>query len=210
MDTQPDNSAAYALSPSPSPTVYHFSDSAHLPWIAMSKELRAGANKIGGYPSDFLWATTDGRGDRTATAMVGYRKGQTLLVRFTLSETDFRLWPDILADHPEWTTEHRTRLERIAVNRGVSPDTWRCRDKPLPLSSAIKIEGKHYSSQAWKPLPLLIVELADDIRGIVFNEMLYAAQRVTLPSGVIAHHVAQPLPIDPTDFEHASMREMYL
>ena len=33
--------------------VYHFTDSAHLPWILSDGELRPGANKIGGYPA--LW-----------------------------------------------------------------------------------------------------------------------------------------------------------
>jgi hypothetical protein len=48
--------------------VYHFTDSAHLPWILSDGELRAGANKIGGYPApEFVWATTEDRGSRTAT-----------------------------------------------------------------------------------------------------------------------------------------------
>ena len=59
--------------------LYHFTDTAHLPWIFMAGELRPGLNRIGNYPSpEFVWATTDARGDRSAAASKqGVREGLT-------------------------------------------------------------------------------------------------------------------------------------
>ena len=43
--------------------IYHFTDSARLPWIWAVGELRPGRNQIGGMPFDFLWATTNRQGE---------------------------------------------------------------------------------------------------------------------------------------------------
>jgi hypothetical protein len=48
--------------------VYHFTDTTRLPWIIDSGELQPGKNRIGGYPLDFLWATSSLNGDRTSSA----------------------------------------------------------------------------------------------------------------------------------------------
>jgi hypothetical protein len=68
-------------------TVFHFTDTARLPWILATGELRPGRNAIWDFPSaDFLWATTDARGDRTASVdRKALRKGFTREVRFTLT-----------------------------------------------------------------------------------------------------------------------------
>ena len=79
-------------------TVYHFTDTARLPWILQSGELRPGANRIGGFPHpDFLWATTSERGARSAAAsMQGFRTGLTRMVRFILHADDFEAWRDMV------------------------------------------------------------------------------------------------------------------
>jgi hypothetical protein len=42
--------------------LYHYSDTARLPWILDTGDLRVGRNKIGNFPDpDFLWATPRGR-----------------------------------------------------------------------------------------------------------------------------------------------------
>jgi hypothetical protein len=77
--------------------VYHFTSTAHLPWIIDAGELRAGANKVGRFPDpDFLWATTCEAGDDTATGNrndAGFRSGDTIhRVRdsVAMSERNFR------------------------------------------------------------------------------------------------------------------------
>jgi hypothetical protein len=74
--------------------LYHHTDTAHLPWILTTNELRPGRSSIGGFPNpDFLWATTDAQGDRTSMAGHSrelYRRGVICAVRFTLAADEAR------------------------------------------------------------------------------------------------------------------------
>ena len=75
--------------------VYHFTGTIRLPWILESGEVRPSPNRIGGYPADFLWATTDENGDRTSAAAGKairklWREGHLLLIRFILDPRRFR------------------------------------------------------------------------------------------------------------------------
>jgi hypothetical protein len=55
--------------------VYHYTDTAHLPWIILSNALQVGKNRLRGLPFDFLWATTSPKVDRSAAiANAGARK----------------------------------------------------------------------------------------------------------------------------------------
>src|SRR5712691_7529216 len=133
--------------------LYHFTDTAHLPWIFMAGELRPGLNRIGNYPSpEFVWATTDARGDRSAAASKqGVREGLTRLVRFTLAVGDFEPWPVARARFPQWTPEKIEKLERTGKARGSSPLTWHCRVDPLPADRWLSIETKKYTG-SWQTL----------------------------------------------------------
>jgi hypothetical protein len=95
--------------------VYHFTCAGCLPWIIAAGELRAGRNQKGNFPKpDFLWATTDRRGDRTASAWASYRKGSAL-VRLTLHADDFELWPDIVSRFPQWTPNQSIVLKSLYI-----------------------------------------------------------------------------------------------
>jgi hypothetical protein len=91
--------------------LYHFSDTGRLPWIVSTDELRPGANVLGGYPSpEFIWATSDARGSRTAAGGArGYREDACRLVRFTVDAADFEPWSGIGARYPAWTPEQVAR-----------------------------------------------------------------------------------------------------
>src|SRR5215203_1119572 len=104
--------------------VFHFTDTARLPWILASGELRPERNRIGGFPDlDFLWATTSPIGDRSASCGAqDYREGMTRLVRITLHVEDFEPWPQITARFPAWTADHIRQLESAA--RQSSPQDW--------------------------------------------------------------------------------------
>lgn len=133
--------------------VYHHTDTARLPWILRSGELRPGANKIGGFPDpDFLWATTDGRGDLTASADRGdtYRAGMLRHVRFTFDSDRFFPWADVPARHPEWTALQIFRLERLAGGKS-DPSSWWCRVGPIALSECVSIETRSYRDNRWRP-----------------------------------------------------------
>jgi hypothetical protein len=132
--------------------VYHFTDTARLPWILATGELKVVANRVGGYPEPrFLWATTDNRGDRSAAAgRDGYRDGHRQLVRFTLAREDFEPWPAVTTQFPNWTPEQIERLEARGRRLGSQPSCWRCRADPLPADRWLLVETKAYTS-AWRP-----------------------------------------------------------
>jgi hypothetical protein len=71
--------------------VYHFTDTARLPWIIETGELQLGSNRIGDFPADLLWATTNSESDLTSSvaallARKTYQQHVTQLVRITPSE----------------------------------------------------------------------------------------------------------------------------
>jgi hypothetical protein len=137
--------------------VYHFTDTVHLPWIALDGELKPSANRIAGFPQDFLWATTDKRGDRTCSSSLSsgmqraYRNGVVQLVRFTLDATDFDYWPSAARESSEWSNHHIASLEKYARSIGVDPQVWRCRALPLPLHCVIGVHTKGWSDANWLP-----------------------------------------------------------
>ncbi len=157
--------------------LYHHTDTARLPFILRTGELRPGANRIGGYPDpDFLWATTDPNGDRTSAADRGehYRTGKTRHVRFTLDAGRFFPWSEVPARHPRWTPDQIARLEAAA--RGKSnPSAWWCGDRTIPLANCIAIETRSYRDNRWRLLdPKTVVFALDngwvavEIAGTVF------------------------------------------
>jgi hypothetical protein len=159
-------------------TVYHFTCTARLPWIVAAGELQPGRNQIGGYPVDFLWATTNLQGDRTASAMSGYRAGMTALVRLTLHAEDFELWPAILKRFPQWTPEHIRRLEAAARRRGETNfGYWHARPEALPLSRVISVEAKTYTGkwQTIDPSEACLRHPATAFRGVLLNGVVYVA-----------------------------------
>jgi hypothetical protein len=194
--------------------VYHFASTAHLPWILECGELRPGPNKIGGYPIDFLWATTNAIGSRTATALAGrnkdfWRNGSARLVRFTLPADAFSMWPEILKRFPQWTPDHIGRLESSARDHGDTDiSAWRCRADPLALNRDIQIDTRAYDGD-WRPLtqraPVLF-EGKDDVRGILIDDVVYVAERRTTKPGSAAYQIYSP--IRHADLVKAGAREI--
>lgn len=177
-------------------TVYHFTDTARLPWILQSGDLRPGTNRLGGYPlPDFLWATTDQRGDRSAAMSYRhYRSGQTRVVRFALQAEDFEPWPDITRRFPAWTTEQIARLERTARS---SSALWRCRTEPLQRDRWVAIATRSQLDGGWKPFPLdaAIISGPDGSLGLKIDGKLYFSRRID--SNGPASYVAGALSLGP-------------
>ena len=135
--------------------VYHFSDTARLPWILRSGELRPGRNRIGGFPDpDFLWATTEAAGDLTSSANRGepYRSGKMRHVRFALESALFFPWQQVAERFPQWTVDEMERLVRAAKG-SAKPSAWWCCADPVPLSSCLYIETRSYNDNRWVSLP---------------------------------------------------------
>ena len=117
--------------------VYHVTDTARLSWIFAD-----GVLKPGGWPPpyDFVWATSNPRGDRTASAFCwnGYRdyllSGHLALVRITFCVEDFEPWSAVAQRLPP---EHVRKLEDSAREFGVYEKgirRWYVRPEPQPLS----------------------------------------------------------------------------
>jgi hypothetical protein len=170
--------------------VYHFTDTARLPWILTDGALRAGKNKIGGFPDpEFVWTTTDATGDSLASGGhgVGYRGGRVRLVRFTLHADDFEPWHEITKRFLAWTPDQVMRLERR--KNSSNPQHWRCRVEPLASDRWIASDTRSYRDNTWRPLTDRTVIADDEYCGIVIARTLYLSQRLTGPNGQAAYSV---------------------
>jgi hypothetical protein len=177
--------------------VYHFTCTARLPWIVEAGELRPGRNQVGSYPVDFLWATTNKQGDRTASAMQRYRAGGEALVRLTLHAEDFEEWPAILERFPQWTREHVRRLENAARRRGETNfSSWHARAGALPLSRFINAEAKTYTG-GWvsiDPQAVCLRGKADPtVRGTLLGGTVYVSAQRIEPGEPTAYATCKPL-----------------
>lgn len=166
--------------------VYHYTDTARLPFILMDGELKPGRNRIGGYPDpDFLWATTSPVGDRTASASIqACRAGRVCLVRFILRVGDFEPWCSIVARFPAWTPDQVLRLER-AANRMSRPRNWRCRAEPLAAERWVGIETRSYTDKVWRPLPAPwgVMPFDQSSLGVQIGKKVYVSTQRVGPFG---------------------------
>ena len=132
--------------------IYHYTDTSRLPWIIQSGELRPGSNAIGGFPKpDFLWATSDPQGDRTASANRGehWRTGRLWHARFVFDSADFVRWTDSRDSLPGWTTDHVRLLE---ATKDAEPAAWWYRTEPISIDECLGLEFRSYTSKSWRNL----------------------------------------------------------
>lgn len=132
--------------------LYHHTTPFHLPWIIKSGELRPGtSNPRGAMPPDFLWATTNPFGDRTA---MSHAQRDLTRVRFAVREDDFFPWKEAPSRHPEWTP-FVAGLELRACKMGQTDFAgWYCRNEALPLTGIESLQIKTMSSKEWQTIDL--------------------------------------------------------
>jgi hypothetical protein len=177
--------------------VYHFTDTARLPWIIETGELQPGSNRIGGFPADLLWATTNNESDLTSSvasllARKTYRQHVTQLVRITLRASDFSPWRAIIGADPAWTPNHVRQLEKAAEKLGeLGIEAWRCRPIALPLTRAIAFHAKAYSVGRWVEMDATTEYCIDTgvagQRGFVIGEYAYLATKSVNSLGLVAY-----------------------
>ena len=175
--------------------LYHHTDSARLPWILHSRALRPGRNAVGNFPDpDFLWATADARGDRSASvsgrqAIDAWRNFMLRQVRFLLADQDFDSWPDAARAFPAWTAAQIARLEAKA--RGADPRSWRCRVTPLPLEHWLGVQTRGYG-QPWKAFALdTPLVQGDPWLGVVIEGTLYCSEQQIQPNGGMGYRFSR-------------------
>lgn len=167
--------------------VFHFTNLVRLPWIVATGELQIGNNKRGDFPDpDPLWATTDERGDRTATGCIEYFRYHSVLVRMTLDAEDFADWREVLAACPEWTTAHMDRLAEKGLKMRGDPSKWRARLTPLPLAKVKAIHTKTYNG-SWES-----TEVETDVAagsGIaLYGDHVHLSMPYHTPAGAVGYH----------------------
>ena len=174
--------------------LYHFSDSARLPWILRSGQLRPGRNIIGDFPQEFLWATTSHLGDPTATSAlsVQYKSGDIYLVRFTVDADDFFPWAEVPDRFPAWTKDHVAALER--VKKGADPSRWWCRADALSLDDVSMIDARSYADGRWREVDRTVHEVHQGNEkwlGTSFSGRQYYSAHRTNPNGTDGYSVGK-------------------
>ncbi|MBM7483351.1 hypothetical protein ACVWWI_003333 [Bradyrhizobium sp. USDA 3686] len=132
--------------------VYHFTDTARLPWIIGSGELRPSSNSRRGFPADLLWTTTNPAGDKTASATYAkqlHKDGVIQVVRMTLDADAFGPWREVITGLPGWTEAHLANLEHAAKSAGQDTAAWRCRVAPIRDYDWRDVDAKRHNEN-WR------------------------------------------------------------
>jgi hypothetical protein len=175
--------------------VYHYTDTARLPWILRSGELRPGRSTTGNYPDpDFLWATVSPLGDRTAscnnsaTADKAWRSGVAQQIRFTLHADDFEPWAGVIERYPVWTAAHVASLEATAGRS--RPSDWRIRAAALPQARWIAVEARSYFRPQWRAVT---GDWIDDgtVLGVEIDGVVYLSEQTETPDGRRAYAIGR-------------------
>jgi hypothetical protein len=178
--------------------LYHFTSSAQFPWIIRSGELRAAIYP--GQPRDFVHATDNETGERTAagwwTWEKSYRAGDIRRVRFTLDAADFEPWRTVYARYPEWTPYKIEQLHDAARSRGQSTAGHYCRAEPLPLAKVIAIDTRAYTGHRWEPFDLsasAVFDIGPNCLGVKLGTKIYPSIREYSPDWHRAFTLCEPV-----------------
>jgi len=168
--------------------VYHFTDSAHLPWILSSGVLRASEVKPLGWPADLLWATEDGAKEATATGAYGshYRSGSVFLVRIELGAEHFFPWPEVMDRLPAWQDKHVNALNTTAREKGSDPSRWWCRDRTVAVGSFLAIHGRTWANGKWDSVDPDLIRTAQHGKnwlGVPFRGKTYLSTQIPATYG---------------------------
>lgn len=170
------------------PPVYHHTDSARLPWILRDQALKPGSNRVGDFPDDFLWATTDPMGDPTASSAVhpaAYRNGEIAMVRFALAADDFMPWAAMKTAHLRWEPRHIAVLEDTALQMGSSPRQiaqWRCRVEPLRADRWLAVEFRTWRNPRWRAVRTDTLARVSGGIGVQSDDIVFCSRQIVEPN----------------------------
>lgn len=186
---QPWEVAPVIVEPAPDkPFLYHFTSSAHLPYIIQDGLAVFTPNGV----RDLLWATNNGDSERVATdkfkvrGFDPYRDGAIVRVRIGLHYDDFKPWREVAEAEPGWSAARIEAVERSARERGQNTSGWFARREPLPISRFIGIDTRSYRSHKWEPFtkgktifmaPDPSVGGSENVQGVEIGDKVYFSTR---------------------------------
>jgi len=143
--------------------LYHFTTSAHLPWIIGDGALTLPPTNAleRTFGRDYLYATSSPNGDKCSTAWTGYtdtyREGISLRVRFAFPGDGWRPWREVLEESGQ--QYYIKGLPMYAAHCGENPDNWFLRWEPLSLDDCYAAHCRAYTSHRW--VELNSIDLSD-------------------------------------------------
>jgi len=166
--------------------LYHHTSLAHLPFILAEGAL-VGTPAKDGWPQDFVWATTDERGDRTTGCC---RPGERMpRIRIQLYDDEFQPWLDLVAERDDWDASLVQRLTRTAKDMGQSStDCWYAASGPVGLDQIISIEMKDWDSP-WRECRMDgVTQVGDGICFTAGGKTWLAQRQMRVVQGVNRMH----------------------
>lgn len=148
--------------------LYHHTSLGHLPYILLEGALIPTIPQSDEWPKDFVWATTDERGDRTTGICSHGRDKKVPHVRIGLHSDKFAPWQEV-ADAAGWDQDTRDQLLQYAHAMGQTDTSgWYACQEKVDLDEVICIEMKTWSSP-WQPIVL------DDLLAVEDDALTFTA-----------------------------------
>ena len=154
---------------------------------------------------DFVHATSNQHGEKTASAMLSdsdgkfYRGSSYAKVRFTLDADDFEQWLTVVGRYPEWTPKMIRALQDLGHENGSSPYSWYARAEPLPLSKVVAVDTMVYPDNCWQPFDLSTAEISTvegrpGIMGVRIGDGIFFSESYVNPVGVTGYKFMPAVP----------------
>jgi|6_EtaG_2_1085325.scaffolds.fasta_scaffold00782_21 hypothetical protein len=141
--------------------LYHHTSLAHLPYILLEGALVPTIPQSEDWPKDFVWATSDARGDRTTGICSDGRHKSVPHVRIGLKVGLFLPWIE-QADAAGWGELTRTLLIRHAGIMGQRDTSgWYACQERVDIDEIVSIEMRTWSSP-WRGIVLDNVLAVED------------------------------------------------
>lgn len=132
--------------------IYHHTSMTHMPYIIADAEL-VGSPPNGLWPADFVWATTDARGDRTTGCCKPGQRLPRVRIKMDAEAAGFVPWLDAVNDRTDWDVTLTQRLI-VSAQQVEQPHTeWYATMGPVGMDAVLDIEMKTWDGP-WKPFDM--------------------------------------------------------
>jgi hypothetical protein len=170
--------------------IYHHTSLGHLPYILMTGELvPTGAAKK--WPKDFVWATTDPRGDKTVAICNSTNRTKIPHVRIGLDEAGWTPWKD-LAVQEGWTLDIIDDLILFARRLGqLDTSGWMARKDAVSVAEFRTIEAKTWTAPWAEARVDALLPVSDDGYEFVSTGRRWQTKRGRHQNGMLMYMVKE-------------------